>query len=117
MSKHLLLTSDKVTVGHCEMTDIEKTAQLKQLLFGLEKDLGINELSTVQQNVLYATSLSRNGDEPIQTDDIRQHELLASVARSSFFKALKELVEAGYLRHVEGFKRSQYVLTAKAQER
>ncbi|WP_155947195.1 hypothetical protein [Pseudorhodobacter ferrugineus] len=98
------------------MTDIGKTAHLKQLLFSLEKDLGIHELGTVQQNILYAASLLKNRDDPIETDDIRQHELVASVARSSFFNALKSLVDAGYLRHIDGAKRSQYVLTKKVQD-
>lgn len=97
------------------MTDIGKVAQLKQLLFGLEKDLGIQELSAVQQNILYAASLVSDSDHPIETDDIRNHQLLDTVARSTFFKALKSLVDEGYLRHVEGAQRSQYLLTEKSK--
>jgi hypothetical protein len=44
------------------MTDIKKLAQLKQLLFGLEKDLGIHDLSAVKQNILYAATLVSSSD-------------------------------------------------------
>ena len=97
------------------MTDINKLAQLKKLLLGLEKDLGIQDLGAVKQNILYAASLVSSGETPIETDSIRKHELLTEVARSTFFKAIKELVDAGYLRHVEGAQRSHYVLTEKAK--
>lgn len=95
------------------MTDIGKVAQLKQLLFGLEKDLGIADLSEIQQNILYAASLLAVGDKPVETDDIRNHQLLATAARSTFFKALRELVASGYLQHMSGAQRSQYLLTDK----
>ena len=97
------------------MTDINKLAQLKQLLFGLEKDFGIQDLGVVKQNILYAATLVSNNDTPIETDSIRNHELLVQVARSTFFKAIKELVDTGYLRHVEGAQRSHYMLTEKAK--
>lgn len=97
------------------MTDIKKLAQLKQLLFGLEKDLGIHDLSAVKQNILYAATLVSSSDKPIETDSIRNHELLTEVARSTFFRAIKELVDAGYIRHIEGAQRSSYVLTEKAK--
>ena len=97
------------------MTDINKLAQLKQLLFGLEKDLGIQDLGPVKQNILYAATLASNSDTTIETDSIRKHDLLTDVARSTFFKAIKELVDAGYLRHVEGAQRSHYILTEKTQ--
>jgi hypothetical protein len=95
------------------MTDIGKVAQLKQLLFGMEKDLGIQNLSETQQNILYAASLLAVDDNPVETEDIRNHQLLGTVARSTFFKALRELVDFGYLRHTSGAQRSQYLLTEK----
>ena len=72
-------------------------------------------MGVVKQNILYATTLVSSSDRPIETDSIRKHELLAEVARSTFFKSIKELVEAGYLRHIEGTQRSHYVLTDKAK--
>lgn len=101
--------------GRYLMTDIEKLAQLKQLLFSLEKDLGIEDLGQVKRNILYAATLVSIENTPIETDSIRSHELVAQVARSTFFKAIKELVDANYLRHVGGAQRSHYLLTEKAK--
>lgn len=97
------------------MADIGTVAQLKRLLLGLERDLGIDDLSAVQQNILYAATLLSSGHGPIETDSIRNHELLKAVARSTFFKAIKELVDAGYLRHGDGAQRSRYLLTERAK--
>ena len=97
------------------MDNLGKTAQLRQLLFGLEKDLGISELGTVKQNILYAATLVAKPDAPIDTNDIRRHELVNGVPRSTFFKALKELVTAGFLQHSDGTQRASYMLTDKVK--
>lgn len=97
------------------MADIGTVAQLKRLLLGLERDLGIDDLSAVQRNILYAATLLSSDQRPIETDSIRNHELLKAVARSTFFKAIKELVAAGYLRHGDGAQRSRYLLTERAK--
>lgn len=95
------------------MTNIGKIAELKQLLLGMERDLGVDSLGAVQKNIVYAATLLAQADKPFKTDEIRKHELLAGVSRSSFFRALKDVVEAGYLSHVEGKQRSSYTLSGK----
>lgn len=109
MFYHILL------FGAHDVDNLGKTAQLRQLLFGLEKDLGISELGTVKQNILYAATLVAKPDAPIDTDDIRRHELVNGVPRSTFFKALKELVAAGFLQHSDGTQRASYMLTDKVK--
>lgn len=98
------------------MSEFETIAQLRQLLFGLEKDLGLDRLGGVQRNIIYASTLLSQHSQILATDDIRQHELLEDVPRSTFFKALKEVVSAGYLVHVDGAQRSHYLLTSKQDE-
>ncbi len=95
------------------MTGIEKIARLKHLLLGMERDLGINDLSTVQRNIVYAATLLSETSRAVATEDIRHHELLDGVSRSAFFRALKDLVDTGYLQHTDGRKRSAYVLSDK----
>ncbi|KIC42700.1 hypothetical protein RA27_04935 [Ruegeria sp. ANG-R] len=95
------------------MTGIEKIAQLKRLLMGMERDLGIDNLSTVQRNIVYAATLLSETSRTVGTEDIRQHELLDGVSRSAFFRALKDLVDTGYLQHTDGRKRSAYILSDK----
>ena len=95
------------------MTNIGKIAQLRQLLLGMERDLGVDSLGAVQKNIVYAATLLSQAAKSVETDEIRKHELLDGVSRSTFFRALKDVVEAGYLSHVEGKKRASYRLTGK----
>ncbi|MEN8831913.1 hypothetical protein [Pacificibacter sp.] len=97
------------------MTGLEKIARLKHLLQGMERDLGIDDLSSVQRNIVYAATLLSEASRTVATEDIRQHELLDGVSRSAFFRALRELVDTGYLKHTDGRQRSSYVLSKKLE--
>ena len=92
------------------MPSIDKIALLRHMLFGLEKDLGVNDLSAVKRDIIYAVSLLNGQNEPVETDVLRKHDLLSGVTRSTFFNALKSLVDDQHLKHVNGAKRSQYML-------
>jgi hypothetical protein len=98
------------------MTSIEKIALLRHMLFGLEKDLGVEDLSAVKRDILYAVSLLNGRHEAVETDHLRKHDLLAGVTRSTFFNALRSLVEENHLEHVNGSKRSHYMLSTKNKE-
>lgn len=92
------------------MPSIDKIALLRHMLYGLEKDLGVNDLSTVKRDIIYAVSLLNGHNAPVETNLLRKHELLSGVTRSTFFNALKSLVEDQHLKHVNGAKRSYYML-------
>ena len=96
------------------MTDLAKLAHLKEILFGMERDLGIEGLGQVQKNIVYAASILSEAGAEIETDDIRRHQLLGGVGRSTFFRALKDVVDLGYLKHADGAQRSRYHLAAPA---
>jgi hypothetical protein len=92
------------------MTNFESVARLRQLLFGMEQALGIDKLGAAHRNIVYAATLIAQKRDVISTEEIREHELLRDLPRSTFFKALKEVVSAGYLTHAEGAQRSSYIL-------
>ena len=92
------------------MPSIDKIALLRHMLYGLEKDLGVNDLSTVKRDIIYAVSLLNGHNVPVETNLLRKHDLLSGVTRSTFFNALKSLVEDKHLKHVNGAKRSYYML-------
>ena len=97
------------------MSDFGKLAHLKEILFGMERDLGIESLGQVQKDIVYAATILSEASAEIETDDIRKHQLLSGVGRSTFFRALKEVVELGYLKHSEGAQRSRYKLAGAAR--
>jgi hypothetical protein len=96
------------------MKRLASIAHLKELLLGMERDLGIDDLGSIQKDILYAaTILSETNGTTVETDEIRKHALLAGVPRSSFFRAMKDVVDAGYLVHSNEKKRSTYSLSKK----
>lgn len=97
------------------MNDLGKLAHLKEILLGMERDLGIESLGPVQKDIVYAASILSEADAEIETDDIRRHQLLGGVGRSTFFRALKDVVDLGYLKHADGAQRSRYHLTGAAR--
>ena len=95
------------------MANYGSIAHLKELLLGMERDLGIDDLGAVQKDIVYAATILSEKDGNFETDEIRKHTLLAGVSRSSFFRALKDVVDAGYLNHCDGTQRSAYHLSDK----
>lgn len=95
------------------MTTLGHIAHLKELLLGMEQDLGMNELGNVERNIIYAATILSEGCKNFETDEIRNHTLLSGVSRSTFFRALKGVVDGGYLIHEEGTRRSTYTVGTK----
>ena len=95
------------------MTDIGSLAKLRNLLSGMEDDMGLNSLGPVQRNIVYALTLISQKHEPVETDELLTHKLLEGTSRSTFFRALKDVVDKGYIKHNDGAQRSSYKLTEK----
>ena len=95
------------------MKSIAQVAHLKEILFGMERDLGLDDLGRIEKNILYAAAILAETADKFESEQIRQHTLLSGVSRSSYFRALKEVVDAGYLHHLPGTQRSIYTLSEK----
>ena len=93
------------------MNNIGSLAKLRVLLSGMEVDMGLDELGEVQKNIIYAATLISHSQELIETDELRTHILLNGTSRSTFFRALRGLVDVGYIKHNDGALRSSYTLT------
>lgn len=77
--------------------NINGMAALRNLLADMETDLGIHELPGPQRDILYAASLLTAKGENVTAAALHQHPLVCGMTRSSFFRYLKSLSEAGYL--------------------
>lgn len=92
-------------------------AQLRELLLGMEQELGIGELSQNEKDVLYAVQVAYNtGNGVARSDDIRNHMLLQSMTQPTFHRSLKSLVQKGYVGHAPNTKAGSYILFAKEDQ-
>ena len=78
------------------MTDISSLAKLRHLLSGMEDDMEISILGTVQKNIVYTVTLISQKHKSVETDELRTHKLLDGTSRSTFFRALRGVVDKGY---------------------
>lgn len=86
-------------------------AQLRELLLGMEQELGIGELSQNEKDVLYAVQIAFNTSTGVaKSDDIRSNVLLASMTQPTFHRSLKSLIKKGYVGHAPNTKAGSYVL-------
>lgn len=81
------------------MCELSKLAELRKLMLSMERSLGLQDLTPVERDIYYAANeLSENGNG-VRTVGLIEHTLLQTVSRPTFFRALKSLVNKGYLSH------------------
>ena len=85
-------------------------SQLRELLLGMERDLGLGKLTLNEKDVLYAVQLviAANGGVP-RSEDIKNHELTRNITQPTFHRSLKSLVSQGLLSHAPNTKARSYI--------
>ena len=85
--------------------------ELKKLLTSMEKDFGLNSLSEVERNVLYAINDLEKENGTAKTGHLLSHEFTASMSRISVFRSIKTLEK---LKKIERktLKRGEYIISA-----
>lgn len=97
--------------------NIKSLAQLRALLFEMEKTLGLVDLSQNERDVLYAINeVSSGASRAARSDAIRNHPLAAAIPQATYHRALKSLVERGLIAHAPDTRAGLYVVTAKGAE-
>ena len=84
--------------------------ELRKLLLGMEKDLGLGQLSQNEKDVLYAVmSVISDRQGIAKSDEIKGHELVADMTQPTFHRCLKNLVKMRLLDHAPNTKAGSYV--------
>jgi predicted HTH transcriptional regulator len=91
-----------------DMKDISKLAELRKLLIGMERSMGLEDLTSVERDIYYAAFDIAAQDQPVRTTNLLSHILMENVSRPTFFRALKSLVNKGYLLQCASSRRGVY---------
>ena len=87
-------------------------AQLRALLLGMERDLGLGDLSQNEKDVFYAVQIVIAGSDGVaRSDDIKGHSLVFEMTQPTFHRSLKNLLDRGLLAHAPSTKAGSYVAT------
>ena len=92
------------------MREISKLTELRKLMLNMEHSLGLQLLSTAERDVYYAASEISEAHMGVETATLMSHVLVANVSRPTFFRALKALVEKGYIAHDYSSNRGLYLV-------
>ena len=84
--------------------------ELKKLLSSMEEDFGLNELSEVERNVLYAIKDLEKEHGAAKTRDLLNHSFTSRMSRISVFRGLKELEKLQKIKR-KSSKRGEYLLS------
>ena len=85
-------------------------AQLRALLLGMERDLGLGDLSQNEKDVFCAVqSVIANSKGVARSDDIKAHSLVFKMTQPTFHRSLKNLLARGLLAHAPSTKAGSYV--------
>ena len=72
---------------------------LVKIVTEMERDLGLNDISNSERNVLLAISDLENSEGIAKTKAILSHDLTVGISRPSIFRALAKLEKLGKLSH------------------
>ncbi|MCG7622818.1 MULTISPECIES: hypothetical protein [unclassified Epibacterium] len=85
--------------------------ELRDMLRDMERDLGLEDLSPAEKDVFQAAHrLTDTPGQLVRSEQIRQHDLVKGVAQATFHRALKSLLELGFLERPEGAKAKHYIV-------
>lgn len=70
---------------------------LVKIVTEMERDLGLNDISNSERNVLLAISDLENSEGLAKTKAILSHDLTVGISRPSIFRALAKLEKLGKL--------------------
>ncbi|OIQ33526.1 MAG: hypothetical protein BM562_00370 [Alphaproteobacteria bacterium MedPE-SWcel] len=85
--------------------------ELRDMLRQMERDIGLEDLSPAEKDVFQAAhTLTQAPGQLIESDQIRQHRLAKNLAQATFHRALKTLLDLGFLERPDGTRAKHYLV-------
>ena len=88
---------------------LQKVATLRVVLSELEKEIGIEDIGTIEKKVLLAIADLSSLHDVAEIKRIKEHPLISNVTQPSFYRALNNLQSMGKIKKV-GIKRGVYAI-------
>ncbi|WP_367880213.1 hypothetical protein [Sulfitobacter sediminis] len=100
------------------MSKLASIFELRSILRQMEKDVGLDGLSSTEKDVLLAAhSLTERPGDVIESDQIRNHEFIEGKPPATFHRAMRKLLELGLLKRADGYKSKRYVVRAEVLDK
>ncbi len=101
-----------------DSSKITTVARLRELLATMEQDLGLETLSANELDVLYVVRLlcDEKTSSVAEAADIRAHAITRHMSQPTLSRAVRALIEKGYLETAPNYKAKRYRLGPSAAE-
>ncbi len=91
-------------------------SQLREVILGMERDLGLDRLAANDRDLLYAVdSLFDNDASPVRTEALRAHALVKEMPQATFHRSLRSLLDQGLIELATGRRAGAYVVRRSAK--
>jgi len=94
------------------MSLIVQLAHLRDVLHEMEQNLGLEDLTRKERDILLAFYANATSDASFglvsSTDRVRAHPTLEAVSQPTFHRALRRLLERGLVKRPEGLPAGMY---------
>lgn len=87
-----------------------KIAALRNMLWQMEVEVGLERLPQPQKDVYYAACLAADYNQLVHSDAVKRQPLIALMSRPTFYRALKELVNKNLLAHAGHRQDGRYLV-------
>ncbi len=87
-------------------------ARLLETIMEMEKDIGLNNFTSNEQQVYAAiVLLSNNADSPVSIHDIKSHDLVCDIPMPTVYRSFNRLIKAKKICHIGSDRSGLYATT------
>lgn len=87
---------------------IDSIIRLRLLLEDMERDLGLDQVSSAEKMIYLAAQDVKSSDGFVQTKDMIEHKLTKGLSRPTFFGGLKAIQNKGLLKNSDRKKTGEF---------
>jgi hypothetical protein len=91
---------------------LDRLLYLRKVMHSMESDLGLQELSQVERDIVYAAHDAADSDGCFDASAVLAHELTKDIPKTSYHRAFNVLLERNIFRPAAGFKTRRYIVRA-----
>ncbi|SFQ77689.1 MarR family transcriptional regulator [Donghicola eburneus] len=99
-------------------SEVKQLAAMRQLLFSLERELGLDDMNQHEKDIFYAfhtLAAQQSGEKFISSESVRTYETVRKMKHATYHRAMKRLLDNGVIEHAPQRKSGLYQLSANAE--
>lgn len=89
---------------------LDRLLYLRKVMHSMEADLGLQELSQIERDIVYAAHDAADDDGQFDASAVLTHDLTRDIPKTTYHRAFNGLLERGIFEPAVGFRTRRYVV-------